>query len=214
MITIACLHTAHSNIAIFDRALASIEDIPRIQLIHQVDTRLLPMAEQAGGITPDIIALTQAQISELSQRSDQIIVTCSTLGQVVDQLPPAAVPVIRVDRVLAQHAVALGGRLLVLCAAPTTLKPTRDLFMHTAAGTATQIDVQLVEGAWQRFSAGDIESYHALIASALISDSAQTSRTVALAQVSMTGAELLVNRQEYQILTSPHACLQQVLASI
>ena len=50
--TIACLHTATSNIALFDHAAQSLE-LPPHTLSHIVMPHLLAEAEQSGGMTPE-----------------------------------------------------------------------------------------------------------------------------------------------------------------
>ncbi|CRL45530.1 hypothetical protein SGGMMB4_03327 [Sodalis glossinidius str. 'morsitans'] len=51
MITLGCLHTAQSNITIFEQARERLRD-DDYQLTHQVHSHLLLQAEQAGSMTP------------------------------------------------------------------------------------------------------------------------------------------------------------------
>lgn len=107
MITLGCLHTAQSNIAIFEKARERLMD-DDYQLTHQVHSHLLLQAEQAGGMTPAIAQATQSVIADMMPHVDGIIITCSSLGQAVETLHAGTIPVLRVDQALARQAAAEG----------------------------------------------------------------------------------------------------------
>lgn len=201
---IACLHTVDSNIAVFEAA-ARAAGLPALELTHVVRADLLAAAEQAGGLTEAIATQTRDVLLALRSGSHAVLLTCSTLGPVVDdalvkQCEP--LPVLRTDTALAQRAVAEGGKVVALCAVSTTLEPTARLFEQAAMGTAAQIDVQLVDGAWDLFKAGDPAGYFAAIAAATDAAYANGADVVALAQASMAGAAERVARGTTP-LTSP-----------
>ncbi|RVT92322.1 Asp/Glu racemase [Rhodovarius crocodyli] len=174
--TIACLHSAASNIPLFEPAAAR----HGLTLRHAVRADLLAEAEAAGGATPAILAETRAELARLAPGARALLLTCSTLGPAVDD--PLPLPAWRADAALARQAMARPGRLLVLCAVDTTLEPTRALFAaHAPAGK--EWELRLVPGAWARFRAGDTEGYAAAIRAA-----ARGAGTVALAQASMAVA--------------------------
>ena len=50
---IACLHTAESNVAVFDNALLQLGLSDQTTLHHEVRADLLADAERAGGLTPE-----------------------------------------------------------------------------------------------------------------------------------------------------------------
>ena len=164
MPVIACLHTADSNAAVFDAALAA-AGLPGAVLRHLVRPGLLRAAEAAGGPTPDILRAAADELQGLAQGADVVLLTCSTLGPAA-ALARAGVPVLRVDAALAQEAVRGGGDVVVLCATATTLEPTRALFEDAARGTGARVAVRLVPGAWAAFLAGDQDGYWALVAEA------------------------------------------------
>lgn len=217
---IACLHTAHSNIAVFDRAAESVFGKPaRATLQHHVRADLLEAAEQAGGMTDDIAAATRAALQALAASADALLLTCSTLGPAADSLSAAlAVPVLRVDRALARDALHGGGAVVVLCAVATTVAPTRQLFealsdalLHDGAAS---VDVRVVPGAWDDFKAGNVDAYLRAIANAAEAAYAQGADTVALAQASMAGAAALTRSDKQTPLTSPAAGLQAAMAAV
>ncbi len=110
------------------------------------------------------------------------------------------------ENALADQAVRRGGRIVVLCAAPTTMKPTRDLFARAARESNAEVETALVPGVWDLFKAGQIASYHAAIAEAARATFKGGANTVALAQASMAGAGNLLDGPEW-LLTSPAAGL-------
>ena len=161
---IACLHTADSNAAVFDAALAG-AGVPGARLRHLVRPGLLRAAEAAGGPTPDILRAAADEMEGLAPGADVVLLTCSTLGPAAG-LVRARVPVLRVDAALASAAVRHGGFVVVLCATTTTLEPTRALFGAAARHTGAQVAVRLVPGAWAAFLAGDHDGYWGLVARA------------------------------------------------
>ena len=209
---IACLHTAESNVAVFDTALRKL-GTNGVELRHHVRADLLAAAERAGGLTPAIAAQTAEALRRLCDGADAILLTCSTLGPVAEVATETMpIPVMRVDAALAHEAVKDGGKIAVLCAVETTVEPTRLLFEKAARGTGAEIAVHLVPHAWEAFKAGDRDRYLAMIAQAV--DEAMRSGTtrVALAQASMAGAAALVAAGQ-QPLDSPMAGLMAAITA-
>ncbi len=207
---IACLHTAESNVAVFDAALRELgrDDV---ELQHLVRADLLADAEAAGGLTPAIAAETSGELRALCGDTDAVLLTCSTLGPAIDQAAPgASVPILRTDAALAHEAVRDGGKIVVLCAVATTLEPTRQLFAEAVRDTEAEIVMRLVPGAWDAFKAGETERYHAIIAKAADEALREGATRVALAQASMAGAAKLATIDP-RPLTSPGAGLRAVV---
>lgn len=203
---IACLHTAESNIQVFDNALGK-SGLTGVVLRHAVRADLLAAAEQAGGLTTTISSQTSQALRELCKEADAVLLTCSTLGPVAEAVEPdAAAPVLRVDAALAAEAVKGGGSVAVLCAVQTTVEPTRLLFERAAQATGAKIAMHLVSGAWEVFKAGDRDRYLGMIARAADDAAAAGATQVALAQASMADAADLAAAHQ-RPLTSPTAGL-------
>jgi Asp/Glu/Hydantoin racemase len=198
-VRIACLHTAASNVAVFEAAARGLD----VKLSHVVRDDLLLSAEAQGGLTPDITRQTANALLAMTGNVDAVLLTCSTVGPGAEEAArQSTVPIVRTDAALAAAAVRNGGRVVVLCAVATTVAPTRALFDATAAGTAAMIDVRLVDGAaWTAFRAGDANRYFELVADACGAAYDDGADVVALAQASMTGAAAFVTTGA--VLTSP-----------
>lgn len=212
---IACLHTAESNVAVFDAAAMAL-GIPTGGLHHEVRGDLLAAAERAGGLRDEIAQATQQALLALAPGADAVLLTCSTLGPAVDALAHAATPILRTDAALAAAAATTaqaGGKIVALCAVETTLGPTAHLFEQAAQATGATVEVQLVPGAWALFKAGDIEGYLRILAKAADSAYAQGASVVALAQASMSGAAALVTAGA-RPLSSPGAGLAAAVGAV
>jgi hypothetical protein len=210
---IVCVHTAQSNIGVFDRALGSI-GAADVKLLHVVRAGLLAAAEGAGRLTDDVSRATAALLTELTVDNAGVLLTCSTLGPVVETLPNLACPVMRVDQALAAQAVAAGGKVTALCAVSTTVAPTTRLFEveAAAAGSNACISVELVADAWAMFKSGDMAAYYAAIAAAADDALASGADVVALAQASMAEASTRCKRSP--VISSPTAGLTRLVSSV
>jgi len=210
---IACLHTAHSNIAVFYSALLDLNAVG-VELNHTVRAELLSTAEAAGCLTPEIVTQTQEALLALCKDSDVVLLTCSTLGPSVNSLQSRTrTPVIRVDEALAKTAVSQGGRIVVLCAVETTVQPTSQLFLTAAQGSDSEVEILLVSHAWDLFKAGDIDAYLCSIAEAADKAYRDGANIVALAQASMAKAASLIKHTE-ATLTSPRCGLQAAILAL
>lgn len=199
---IACLHTAESNIAVFDTAAQQL-NLPTTSLHHEVREDLLAAAELAGGLTFEIEGQTCDALLGLARYADAILLTCSTLGPCVSAVSAiTTVPAIRVDSALAEEATRVGGKVIALCTVETTLSPTTLLFADAAKRSGANVEVRLVQGAWTLFKAGEQVAYLAAIAAAADEAYKDGASVVALAQASMAGAAELVIRAP-KPLTSP-----------
>ncbi len=206
MSRIACLHTAESNIAVFDAALRK-SGLADVQLHHHVRADLLAAAERAGGFTPAVAAAAGEALRGLCAGADAVLLTCSTLGPAAEAAAATAlIPILRVDAALAREAVKDGGKIAVLCAVETTVETTKLLFEQEGRATGAEIVVILVPHAWDAFKAGKIDCYFALVMKAAEAARRDGATQVALAQASMAAAAELVPA-DVRPLDSPAAGL-------
>lgn len=204
---VACLHTAASNIAIFDDAACKL-NIPAIHLSHLVVPHWLAEAERAGGLTVELKQQLVSFIQSIMPHFDAVLITCSTLGAVAENFPclEKRCAVYRTDQMLADALGDRPGKSVVLYAAPSTLATTTALFCRDT--TRLQPEVRLVSEAWQIFKSGDQDSYLALIAEAIKKALDEGADNVALAQVSMAPA-IKAFTGDARVLASPHLSLQR-----
>ncbi|KAA1178051.1 Asp/Glu racemase [Rhizobium tropici] len=211
---IACLHTADSNIKIYEDAARQL-GLPPGALYHHVRADLLLTAERLGGLTTDIVTETADVLQRLARDADAVIFNCSTLGPASSQAATAAaVPIIRADGVLADEAVKAGGKVIVFCTVETTIGPTTSLFEAAAKATGAEIDVRLIPGAWALFRAGNRQAYLASIAKSVEATHEEGPVTVVFAQASMTDAARLLPETRVRPLSGPTAVLAAAMSRI
>ncbi|MFJ9174174.1 aspartate/glutamate racemase family protein [Streptomyces sp. NPDC102360] len=207
------VHTSPVHVPVFDALRDT--DHPGLELRHVVREELLVRAGVEGpeAVADEVRALLEAAVAD---GADAVLCTCSTLGAVAEGLAAdAGVPVLRVDRPMAARAVAEGngvspartqlrarGRIAVVATVRSTLGPTADLVEEEAARAGRAVDVRtvFVEGAWDRFLAGDRDGYLALVAGAV--DGIADADVVVLAQASLADAAELT-RTPLPVLSSP-----------
>lgn len=213
---IVFLHTSPVHIATFD----GLRDrfAPDLEIRHMVREDLLERAVTQGGVTPAVEAATLAALSELATGDAQIIVcSCSTLGPVAESFDAdAPIPVMRIDRPMADNAVMLGNHVAVCGAISTALASTMALLQSSARdmdrSNVTLID-HLFASAWKYFQQGDMDAYHREVARGL-RGAALTADIIILAQASMHGAIAHCPEITIPIWSSPETGFRAALALI
>ncbi|MGW5401197.1 aspartate/glutamate racemase family protein [Streptomyces sp. NPDC003952] len=200
------LHTSSVHVPVFD-ALRD-RHHPGAVLRHLVVPELLERARERGPASQ-----APAVRELLAGSGGPVLVTCSSIGAVAESLgPELGVPVLRVDRPLAAAAVRTGERILVLATVESTLAPTAELLAQEAgrAGRPVSVRTRLVDGAWERFAAGDPAGCLRLVADAADAVTAADADVIVLAQVSMAGAQDLATTA-VPVLSSPATGLAAAL---
>ncbi|KAB8143879.1 hypothetical protein F8S13_08250 [Chloroflexia bacterium SDU3-3] len=196
------LHTSPVHIETFGRLAAELA--PHIPVAHVVDEALLDAA-RAHGLTPEVRGQIARRVAQAAaQGAALVLCTCSTIGGAAEEAGA-----LRVDRAMAEAAVAAGPRIVVLAALASTLAPTRELIASVAQASAAQVAIAelLCEGAWAHFERGDMAAYHRAIA-AQLAQAAPQADVLVLAQASMAGAAALCQGIAVPILSSPRLGVQ------
>jgi membrane-bound ClpP family serine protease len=202
--TLTFLHTSPVHMATFDRLLAEID--PELPVRHIVDESLLSEARAAGTITPALAERIGDTLRDAAMRDAAVVLcTCSTIGGCAEQSgQDNKRAVLRVDRPMAEQAVAAGRRILVAAALASTLAPTTALILDAAQRAGK--DVQIIEvfcgSAWASFEQGDQAGYIQAIA-ARLREVAPQGDVIVLAQASMADAASLCADLGIPILSSP-----------
>jgi hypothetical protein len=207
--TLTFLHTSPVHIATFDRLLAEIA--PGLPVRHVVDESLLDEARAAGAITPELAQRVADTLRDaVAQDAAVVLCTCSTIGGCAEQAGQRdGSMVLRVDRPMAEQAVAAGRRILIAAALASTIAPTKALILEAASriGKAVQVVEVLCESAWARFEQGDQAGYAQEIA-AKLQEVALQGDLIVLAQASMAAAAPLCTQIGIPILSSPRLGLE------
>jgi hypothetical protein len=205
---LALLHTSPAHVATFAALAAELAaDVP---LRHVVAEDLLDEA-RAGGLTPALAARVAARLRAAGAGAAALLCTCSTIGGLAEAAD-VGLPVLRVDRAMAEAAVALGPRVALVAALESTLGPTAELLITAAAGRPLTVSAHLCADAWPHFLAGDQAAYLATVA-ACARAAAASADVVVLAQASMAGAAALLADLAVPVLSSPRLGLAAALAA-
>ncbi len=206
---LAFLHTSPVHIQTFDTLLAELA--PTVPAYHVVDEMLLRDARTLGGVTPELRVRVEDVLLQTVREQDApvMVCTCSSIGAVAEGVGlRTSARLLRIDRAMAEEAVALGTRIVVAATLATTLIPTRELILAVAraAGRTVQVTDLLCEAAWQQFEQGNQDAYlHEVAAS--VQSAATTADVIVLAQASMARAVEQCRALSVPVLTSPRSGL-------
>lgn len=209
---IAFLHTAESHVATFSDLMERLA--PEFGAHHLVDASLLADAVAAGQVTEEIARRTEVRLEEAATSGAGLVVcTCSTIGDIAERIGQATgLPVLRIDRAMAERAVDTATRILVAACVVTTVGPTTELLQAVAEGRekSPEIETVVIEGAWSSFVAGDLDDYYTAIAEGL-RQGLGDAEVVVLAQASMAPAVERCRDLDVPILSSPEMGVRHAL---
>ncbi|MGB1250321.1 MAG: hypothetical protein ACPG8W_06790 [Candidatus Promineifilaceae bacterium] len=202
------LHTSPVHVTTFSNLLAELA--PEQPVTHLVREDLLDCARR-DGLTDVVVADVQSVVHQAQRDGAQVVLcTCSTIGNACE-----VVGGLRVDRPMMEKAVALGKKIIIAVTLQSTIEPTRALVLDVAAKAGKQVELieTIVEGAFARFEAGDLDGYANSIARHLEAVAPQGD-VIIIAQASMVGAAALCQGITIPILSSPQLGLQAALDAL
>jgi Asp/Glu/hydantoin racemase len=205
--TIGFLHTAQVHVATFTELVGS-----QAHTHHIVDESLLADA-RALGVDDTLRDRLVARLREVAAGSGVVVCTCSTISGEAERLAShVAVPVIRIDRPLAQAAVSIGRRVAIVAAVESTLAPTSNLLHEVAQKEGVELKLSVVRcfDAWPHFECGDTHAYLQSIARH-VTDFPDAVDVFVLAQASMSGATAYCD-VTVPVLSSPALAVVAALA--
>ncbi len=209
---IGFLHTAPEHTATFDRLVVERAGLGA-ERAHTVVPHLLRDAMDRGLDDAEVRSDLVASLQAFPPGVDRIVVTCSTLGGVAEELAPEdGPPVIRVDRPMAEAAISAGSRIGVVYTLAATVVPTSTLLWESAHAAGRNIDLDLIEcsSAWKRFEAGDQAGSLDRVAQT-VRARAHDIDVAVLAQASMAGAAELLDDLDIPVLSSPTLAVEVAL---
>ncbi|MET0335966.1 MAG: aspartate/glutamate racemase family protein [Rhizobacter sp.] len=209
MADITFLHTSPVHVATFDALLKDVA--PQLTASHLVREDLLDRAQRQGLDDPGLLAGVRAALQSAAANARVVVCSCSTIGGLAEATP-AAVPIQRIDRAMADDAVQRGKPVLMVAALQSTLQPTAELLQSSAdrLGLPLVLRSLWVEAAWPLFESGQRDAYLASIAVA-VRKHAEPGDTIVLAQASMAGAAELLADTGLVVLSSPRLGLMNAL---
>ncbi len=195
------LHTASAHVDVFDALLN--EFSPSLAREHVVRPDLLARAQLAGDADRHVRVGVAAAIAEY-RRPVAVLCTCSTIGGVAEDCGrERGIPLLRVDRPMAELAVRSGKKIAIVAALASTLTPTRALLESVARDTRLSVEIVDVPclDAWESFEQGHRREFHRRIAQHVEALDPSFDAAV-LAQASMAPAARLIS-SGIRVFTSP-----------
>jgi glutamate racemase len=180
--------------------------------VHVVDESLLEDARARGELDDELRTRLVARMGDAALGSDVVVCTCSTISAAAEALAGAmAVPMIRIDRPMAERAVAAGPRLAVVAALQSTIGPTTALLREVAhrRGAELELTTRVCAHAWEHFERADVEGYLRSVATTVAALGGPLDAVV-LAQASMAGAADLCSA-DVLVLSSPRLAVESAL---
>ena len=208
------LHTAAVHVQTFDALLRELS--PQTRARHLVREDLLEAARSQGADAPPVKQAVLEAIQAMDPARGRVVLcTCSTIGGAAERAGvESGVQVQRVDRAMAERAVAAGPNIVVAAVLESTLDPTESLIRESASrsGMDCSLTRLLIGDAWPLFQRGEFDAYLQHIAGAL--RTVGDCDVIVLAQASMAGAADLCADMDIPVLASPRPGLKAALAAM
>ena len=198
------LHTAEAHRTRFDRLLAEMAP-PEVGWVQCVREALLRQALDTFPVNTIAAGIAHAMATLRNQGARQVLCTCSSIGGMAEQVGrQMGLPTLRLDRPMAEAAVAAGRHILVAACLPSTLGPTTQLLNEVAHARNRRVEIEtlLMENAWPLFQAGDEAGFTRHIAGIILNTHPHPDAIV-LAQASMAAAADLLQHSPVPVFSSP-----------
>lgn len=170
MPVLGLIHNSATLVPIFNEIAARVMPAD-VRLLHFVDESTIKNTIAAGHLQKATMRQVIRLVgSTFDAGCDVAMVTCSSIGKAVEMAAELYdQPVLRVDRAMAEKAVATGDRIGVVATLSTTLNPTAELIRRVAAERGKQIELveHLCEGAFDAVMAGDGATHDRIVGEGL-----------------------------------------------
>jgi Asp/Glu/hydantoin racemase len=211
MRTVVVVHTGPATVQPIKQQFQQI--LPDVRVVNIMDDSLLNDVMAAGHLTEAVTGRIFSYM-QLEQQMGAVALlnACSSVGEAASAARPAiSIPLIKIDDVMAERAVATGSRIGVVATVKTTLEPTVRLIRAkaAAAGKAIEVTEALAEGAFQALLDGKSEA-HDEIVKRTIESLANKVDVIVLAQVSMARLVPALTGMNVPVLSSPQSGVEAV----
>ena len=211
MTKVALIHTVKSVLNTFEDKVK--EALGDVQVINTLDEYLASDPAEKGEFTKGnmnrlFYFIKNAEMTE----ADVIVVTCSTLSQVVEKIKPfIKIPVITIDEAMIKKAVECGTKITIMATAQSTIEPTKLGLLREAAKSNKNLELSIVvcHEAYDAMKSGDIKHHDELLK--LIALEVKQQDVVLLAQASMAHMQNIIQKIcGCTVLSSPSLCIDQL----
>lgn len=211
MRTVVVVHTGPATVLPIKQQFQQL--LPDVRVVNIMDDSLLNDVMAAGHLTEAVTGRIFSYM-QLGQQMGAVALlnACSSVGEAASAARPAiSIPIIKIDDVMAERAVAAGPRIGVVATVRTTLEPTVRLIKAkaAAAGKSVEVTEALAEGGFQALLDGNSE-LHDEIVKRTIQSLADKVDVIVLAQVSMARLVPSLTDMKVPVLSSPQSGVESV----
>jgi hypothetical protein len=210
--SVGIVHT--SFVSLEDLKSLFAEILPGVGLVNIVDDSLLREVMASGGVTPGIVRRVCGYVANLeSVGVDLVLSQCSSVGEAAEAAAShVAIPVLRIDRPMAEEAVRRGRRIAVVATVASTVAPSVGIVRRAAqeAGRAVEVREHLVDGALRILMEKKDRELHNRLVLEEIRRAEKVSDVIVLAQGSMVVLLPLLGGLSVPVLTSPRLAVERV----
>ena len=210
-LTVALIHAVVPAMAPMQAALG--QALPGARVLNLLDEGLLTEVERRGGLTPECIDRLATLVGLASEAgASAVLLTCNAYTPVVGEVQARfpGLPVLAVDEVMVERAVAGAARIGVLATVEAGLKQQRESLERAAhrAGKQIQLVASLHPEAMDALRRGDAQTHDRILLDALPGLASQV-ELVLLAQASMARLmDKLPPVLPVPVLASPQLAIQ------
>src|SRR4051794_39206273 len=212
MTTVGLIHAVIPAMAPMREALAA--EMPEARVLNLLDEGLLTEVERRGGLTAECVDRLVAQIGMVVDAgAEAVLLTCTAYSTVVPEVQArvAVVPVLAVDQVMVETAVARASRIGVLATVAAGLEQQCAMLERAAERAGKHIEVisSLHPEAMAALQRGDTATHDRILVEAVPALAEQVD-LVLLAQASMARVAPLLEDVRVPVLTSPRLAVQRL----
>lgn len=206
------LHTSFVSVEALNALCREI--LPEVEVRNIVDDSLLPEAMAAGEVTPGIVRRMTAYAQQAQDwGADALLSQCSSVRFAAEQAAQTLrIPLLPIDRPMAERAVELGRRIAVVATVASTVKPSVALVEDAArrAGKTVEVVPVLVDGALEILMKTRDQATHNRLVREAIERVANEVDVLVLAQGSMIVLLPELAHIPKPILTSPRLGIERL----
>ncbi len=215
MKTVVVVHTGPATVQPIKQQFQAI--LPEVRVVNIMDDSLLNDVMAAGHMTDAVSGRLAAYLKMGEEMgASALLNACSSVGEAASAARSMlSIPMVKIDEVMAEQAVASGPRIGVVATVRTTLEPTVRLIRAkaAAAGRAVQITEALAEGAFQALLDGQSERHDEIVTRAIRSVADHVD-VIVLAQASMARLVPALSDMPVAVLSSPRSGVEAVRAAL
>ena len=214
--TVALIHAVIPAMPPMRQALAT--EMPDARVLNLLDEGLLSEVERRGGLTPECVQRLETQIGLAAEAgADAVLLTCTAYSTVVPAMQARFpdLPVLAVDQVMVDSAVARASRIGVLATVAAGLEQQVQLLEAAATreGKPLELVTSLHPEAMAALQRGDEATHDRILLEALPGLAARVD-LVLLAQASMARLRPSLPELGVPVLTSPALAVQRLRSAL